>query len=59
MIIFTVTAVTTTTVVVDVGKIKLMQWAGHVAQTDEITNVYTISVGRPKRKKAMGKSDID
>jgi hypothetical protein len=36
-------------------KLRRMRWAGHVAQIGEKRNVYRILVGKPERKRPLGR----
>jgi hypothetical protein len=36
-------------------KSRRIRWAGHVAQTGEKRNVYRILVGKPERKRPLGR----
>jgi hypothetical protein len=41
--------------IVRVIKSRSMRWAGHVARMGEVISVYRVLVGRPKRKRPLGK----
>jgi hypothetical protein len=36
-------------------KPRTMRWVGHVARTGKIRNVYRILVGKPERKRQLGR----
>jgi hypothetical protein len=40
---------------VQVIKSRRMRWAGHVASMEEGRGVYTVLVGKPERKRPLGK----
>jgi hypothetical protein len=37
-------------------KSRRMRWAGHVAQVEEKRNAYRILVGKPERKRPLGRT---
>jgi hypothetical protein len=41
--------------IIRIIKLKRLSWAGHVAQTGENRNVYRLLVGKPERKRTLGK----
>jgi hypothetical protein len=36
-------------------KSRRMRWAGHVAHMEEKRNAYTVLVGKPERKRPLGR----
>jgi hypothetical protein len=41
--------------IVKVSKLKRMRWAGHVARMREGRGIYNVLVGRPERKRPLGR----
>jgi hypothetical protein len=41
--------------IIRVIKARRMRWAGHAACMGEMRNVYSILVGRPERKRSLGR----
>jgi hypothetical protein len=41
--------------IIRVIKSRRMRWAGHLARMGEIRGVYRVLVGKPERKRALGK----
>jgi hypothetical protein len=44
--------------VVRMNKSRRMRWAGHVARMGENRNAYRILVGKPERKRPLGRQDV-
>jgi hypothetical protein len=41
--------------IIRIIKLRRMRWAGHVAQIGEKRNVYRLLVGKPERKRPLGR----
>jgi hypothetical protein len=45
--------------IVRVIKARRMRWAGHVARMGEVRGAYNILVGRPERRRPLGRLGVD
>jgi hypothetical protein len=45
--------------IVRVVKSRRMRWAGHVARMGEDRGVHRVLVGKPERKRPLGRQDVD
>jgi hypothetical protein len=41
--------------IIRIMKSRMMRWAGHVARTGEKRNAYRLLVGKPERKRPLGR----